>query len=47
MIPAEIISMDPSWYLWAADIAESGGTEGSGDGGTMMPTYMYELPPRY
>ena len=48
MIPAEIINMDPSWYLWAADIVKTGESEGGSDGGGLMiMTYTHELPPRY
>ena len=49
MIPAEIINMDPSWYLWAADsIGVSGASmEHDDTEGLMIPTYTCELPPRY
>lgn len=49
MIPAEIINMDPSWYLWAADsIGVSGASmEHDNTEGLMIPTYTCELPPRY
>ncbi len=48
MIPAEIINMDPSWYLWAGEVMEtSGADEANEDSGLMMPTYVNELPPRY
>ncbi len=48
MIPAEIINMDPSWYLWMGEVMEtSGADEVNGDSGLMMPTYVNELPPRY
>ena len=48
MIPAEIINMDPSWYLWAGEVMDTGGAdETNEDSGLMMPTYVNELPPRY
>ena len=49
MIPAEIINMDPSWYLWAADSIGISGTSMEHDDteGLMIPTYTCELPPRY
>ena len=45
---AEIINMDPSWYLWAADIISevNNGTDDKTND-TLVPTYMRELPPRY
>ena len=48
MRSAEIINMDPSWYLWAADII-SEVTNGTDDktNDILVPTYMRELPPRY
>ena len=49
MIPAEIINMDPSWYLWAADVKlnNTTSTAGTKNDGLMIPTYVRELPPRY
>ena len=48
IVPAETINMDPSWYLWAADIIPeitSETNEPTDD--ILVPTYMRELPPRY
>ncbi len=49
IIPAEIINMDPSWYLWAADVKlnNTTSTAGTKNDGLMIPTYVRELPPRY
>lgn len=45
---AEIINMDPSWYLWAADIIPEITSETNGStNDILVPTYMRELPPRY
>ena len=49
IIPAEIINMDPSWYLWAAgvELNNTTSTAGTKNDGLMVPTYVRELPPRY
>ena len=49
IVPAEVINMDPSWFLWAADIIPETVTTGNTNptDTVMVPTYMNELPPRY
>ena len=49
IVPAEVINMDPSWFLWAADIIPETVTTGNANptNTVMVPTYMNELPPRY
>lgn len=48
MKSAEIINMDPSWYLWIADIIpEITNETDEPTNDILVPTYMRELPPRY